>query len=63
MRLTKEKLLASWKVRKQLFSAPYNEFIINRFEAIQKLFHEIELFDVSLMKMEVALLMEKNYSS
>lgn len=47
MRLTKEKLLASWKVRKQLFSAPYNEFIINRFEAIQKLFHEIELFDVS----------------
>ena len=47
MRLTKEKLLASWRVRKQLFTASFNEPIIKRFEAVNKLFHDIAKYDIS----------------
>ena len=41
MRLTKDKLLAAWRIRKQIFSEPANEYIIKRFDYVKKLFNEI----------------------
>ena len=42
MRLTKEKLLAAWRIRKQLFGDPANEQIIKRYEEVSSLFEEID---------------------
>lgn len=44
MRLTQEKLLAAWKMRKQIFNEPANEHIIKRFEMVQDLFNTIISF-------------------
>ena len=41
MRLTKEKLLAAWRIRKQILSSPTNERIIRRHIEISSLFNEI----------------------
>ena len=41
MRLTQEKLLAAWKMRKQIFNEPANEHILKRFEMVQDLFKAI----------------------
>lgn len=41
MRLTKEKLIALWKIRKQIFNNPINASIINRYNEVASLFKEI----------------------
>lgn len=38
MRLTKEKLLAAWRIRKQIILDPQNEQIVNRYHAIKHIF-------------------------
>lgn len=42
MRLTKEKLLAAWKIRKQIFENPANSEIINRYNYVLSLFKAIK---------------------
>lgn len=42
MRLTKEKLLAAWKIRKQIFENPANSEIINRYNYVLSLFKTIK---------------------
>jgi len=51
MRLTKEKLIAAWKMRDQIFDKPENKYIIDRFNWIKELFIKIDQFNL-----------EKNYS-
>ena len=41
MRLTKEKIIAAWKIRKQIFNNSNNKRIIQRFEKIKELFETI----------------------
>ena len=41
MRLTGEKLIAIWRIRKQFFEDQANEFIVNRFNEIKGLFEVI----------------------
>ena len=41
MRLTREKLIAIWRIRKQFFEDQANEFIVNRFNEIKDLFEVI----------------------
>ena len=47
MRLTKEKLLATWRMRKQIFNDSKNEYIINRFNEVHELFKKIFQMDIS----------------
>lgn len=47
MRLTQEKLLAAWKMRKQIFNEPTNEYIIKRFKMVRDLFETIVLLQCS----------------
>lgn len=47
MRLTKEKLLAAWRMRKQIFNEPANEYIVKRFKDVQKLFIRVDSVDLS----------------
>ena len=42
MRLTKEKLLAAWRIRKQIFGDPANKQVIKRYEEVSALFKEID---------------------
>lgn len=42
MRLTKEKLVAFWRIRKQIFENDNNKYIIERYKMIKQLFNEIE---------------------
>lgn len=41
MRLTKEKLIALWNIRKQIFNNPINSKIISRYNEVASLFQEI----------------------
>ena len=41
MELTKDKLLAFWKIRKQIFADEKNAHIIKRYETTKHLFNEI----------------------
>lgn len=47
MRLTKEKLIALWKIRKQIFNNPINASIINRYNEVASLFKEIADCNIS----------------
>ena len=38
MRLTKEKLIALWNIRKQIFNNPINSKIISRYNEVASLF-------------------------
>lgn len=38
MRLTKEKLIALWKIREQIFNNPINASIIKRYKEVASLF-------------------------
>lgn len=42
MRLTKEKLCSLWRTRKQIFTNDKNSYIIDRFDAIKRLFNDIK---------------------
>lgn len=48
MILTPEKLLAIWRIRKQVFNEPSNEYIINRFNKIKELFETIGSFQITI---------------
>lgn len=50
MRLTKEKLIALWRIRKQIFNNPINANIINRYEEVASLFNEIANCKISFDK-------------
>ena len=50
MRLTKEKLIALWKIRKQIFNNPINANIINRYKDVASLFNEIANCKISFDK-------------
>ena len=47
MRLTKEKLIALWNIRKQIFNNPVNSKIISRYKEVASLFQEIAECDIS----------------
>lgn len=47
MRLTEEKLKATWRIRKQIFADQANEYIINRFNSVQSLYDEIKSLQLS----------------
>ena len=48
MRLTKEKLIALWNIRKQIFNNPINSKIISRYNEVASLFQEIRDCDLSV---------------
>lgn len=50
MRLTKEKLIALWRIRKQIFNNPINANIVNRYKEVASLFNEIEKCEISFDK-------------
>lgn len=47
MRLTKEKLIALWKIREHIFDNPINANIINRYKEVASLFKEIADCNIS----------------
>ena len=47
MRLTKEKLIALWRIRKQIFNNPINKKIKDRYEEVASLFKEIADCNIS----------------
>lgn len=47
MRLTKEKLIALWKIREQIFNNPINASIIKRYKEVASLFKEIADCNIS----------------
>lgn len=47
MRLTKEKLVALWRIRKQIFNNPINKKIKDRYEEVASLFKEIADCNIS----------------
>lgn len=47
MRLTKEKLIALWNIRKQIFNNPINSKIISRYNEVASLFQEIRDCEIS----------------
>ena len=47
MRLTKEKLIALWNIRKQIFNNPINSKIISRYNEVASLFQEIKDCEIS----------------
>lgn len=47
MRLTKEKLIALWRIRKQIFNNPINKKIKDRYEEVASMFKEIADCNIS----------------
>ena len=47
MRLTKEKLIALWRIRKQIFNNPINKKIKDRYEEVASLFKGIADCNIS----------------
>ena len=52
MRLTKEKLIALWKIREQIFNDPINEDIKKRYEWVASLFNKIKDCEISFDEKE-----------
>lgn len=47
MKLTQEKLIETWKVRKQIFEDPKNQRVVEHYNKIEELFNEISNVDMS----------------
>ena len=47
MRLTREKLIAAWRIREQIFHSPYNQYILNRYNMVQSVFNSLSKYDVN----------------
>lgn len=50
MRLTKEKLIALWKNREQIFNNPINASIIKRYKEVASLFKKLQIVIFHLTK-------------
>ncbi len=47
MRLTREKLIAAWKIREQIFHSPDNQYILDRYNTVQSVFNSLTHYSVT----------------
>lgn len=47
MRLTKEKLLAAWRIREQIFHDSVNQYILDRYKTIRSIFDSLSEYSVT----------------
>lgn len=61
MKLTKEALEHYWKYRKQIFNAPENQAIINRFFWLSDLFDRINGYTINSQANSLQIQLNKTY--